>query len=76
MTDYAYPRLLDFLDEMVWILCVVSPQAALPALTPEEVTLVNKALPKAPDDLLMPGNWHDKPSFAGSFNAGLLKDTK
>eukprot|EP00040_Diaphanoeca_grandis_P009736 m.49943 g.49943 ORF g.49943 m.49943 type:complete len:371 (-) comp21166_c0_seq1:5-1117(-) len=41
-------------------------------LTPEQVALVRKTLPRAPIDLLNPGKWHDKPSYAGSFNTGLL----
>lgn len=43
-----------------------------PPLTAAEVAQVDAALPRAPPELLNPGLWHDKPSFAGSYATGLL----
>ena len=43
-----------------------------PALTAEEVELVNCTLPRAPPELLNPGLWLENPTYAGSFNTGFL----
>lgn len=45
--------------------------AGRPTLTPSEIALVERTIPRAPDDLVNPGKWVDNPSFAGSFGQGL-----
>ena len=46
----------------------------LAPLTKKEVEIVDATLPPVPDELTNPALWHENPSFAGSFNTGLLKD--
>lgn len=78
----AYVRALPWVSEVVCGAETLEQLKELVALaktsplTLEQVAVVRKTLPKAPIDLLNPGKWHDQPSYAGSFNTGLLADQK